>query len=140
MTYMPGILRSFELSSNWQKASSWEDLCTGQQASVFASESHSNVTGAGAIRYMEVRYKELLLLVRYKEKFISGENILYKHRCSESWVWSGPAAVFCSSQSIGSPSENTCSLTTSPRLRLSEASWPSSSTSGWQRKKRSSKF
>lgn len=62
------------------------------------------------------------------------------HALRLNFLQSIAGKIVSSSQSTGSPSESTCSLTASPKLRLSEASWPSSSTSGLQRKKRSSKF
>ena len=140
MTYMPGILRSFELSTNRQKLSSWGGLVHWSAGlCICLWESQDCDRGRGNQIYWG-KIKRASFACQIQGNIISGENILYKHRCSELWVWSGPVAVFCSSQSTGSPSENTCSLTTSPRLRLSEASWPSSSTSGRQRKKRSSKF
>ena len=138
---MPRILRSFELSTNRQILSSQEGLVHWSAGlCICLWESQECDRGRGNQIYWG-KIQRASLLVRYKENFIfPGEGIVCKHGCSELWVWSGPAAVFCSSQSTGSPSENTCSLTTSARLRLSEASWPSSSTSGQQRKKKSSKF
>lgn len=140
MTHMPRSLRSFELSANRQRQSSYRGIVHRVSRPLCQPLRATGVWyGQGAIRYIEVRHKKLLWLVRYKGKFMSGKNILCKCGCSELWMWYGPAAMFCSSRSTGSPSENTCSLTTSPKLRLSEASWPLLSTSGLQRKKRSSK-